>query len=414
MKLIKRIISWITAPTLIHGVAIGIGLSILLAMVWHMSLARTILSLLIGVSILLIIGAILGHYIFKTSWSSFKKNGLSELEVSSDELTNLLTAPNSEDKVKALQTLIPKASADTRMLLSATVGLAFRFFALGRLFAVLGITVSFAIFLATYLQVERLAEQNSLIQLQSLSSHQQISVSMRNEISHVRTLESLAGELRGIYTQQISLQKKMFSDACLNSQNPLPVVLPILVERKGDAFKTEKKCLITIAEILEMRSSSLEANRLLNFQVTGSAFRLSAFSRDLTEQFMTQFSSLCNTDPQITTDVGREWAALNELENTMTSISQELNRADAEDVVYLSGPPAEVALSSFNNFSSQTSLSAVSIADLIRSITKISTSIKEYLGRQSHACRNRANSLSEYLDYVDGKYQQLLKKQIED
>ena len=171
-------------------------MSIVVSLIWQLSLARSVLSLLLSIVFLLLVGAIGSHYLFKQSRTRFEEESLNSFNLSAEKVANVLAAPSSNEKILALQDLTPELLKDSQAAFTGIGRLLFRFFAIGRLFAVLGVTISFAVFLATYQQVERLSEQNSLIQLQSLSSHQQISVSMRNEITNIRALISLASELR--------------------------------------------------------------------------------------------------------------------------------------------------------------------------------------------------------------------------
>lgn len=410
MNFIRKIPKWLTEPTLLHGVAIGISLSILLAMVWQLSLARTFSAMLLAISFLMVLGALLGHYFYKRQRTAIESESLKDLSRISTLMIDSLNESESARRNRMLEDLAPDFFKSLTPAIGSCLGLVARFFAIGRLFALLGVVVTFAVFLATYMQVERLSEQNSLIKLQSLSAHQQISLSMRNEINQVRSLAILAAELRDIY-KRLSNSIRSAKQSCIKVHSPIREVIDSLIKERNKTYSAEEQCLRSISNILVERSSNMDANRLLNQQVTGSSYRLSVFSRDLTEQFTTQFSSLCNSEPQLTADVGKRWTALNEFESISKEIVDALDGSIDEDVIYLSGPPELSAMVGIQKFLTQVDEEATTINELVFVIFDILSMVESYLDEQRQACFQRANQLGNNLDRIDTQYEKLLNEQ---
>ncbi len=199
------------------------------------------------------------------------------------------------------------------------------------------------------MQVERLSEQNNLMKLQSLSAHQQIALHMRSEIVGVETLGTLAQELHTLYAQDETTLKGVTARCGQTEadwQSPLNSWLKHAVKISHLKIIVFKLLLSFLAK----RSKNLESNRLLNQQITGSALRLSVFSRDLTEQFISQFSTMCNTDPNHTATIGRIWAAMEALETGMSQFMEEFDREEDIETFYLSGTPDSQIIHSIEEY----------------------------------------------------------------
>ncbi len=69
MNLLRRLLSWITIPTLLHGVVIGVFLALLTALTWQLALARYVAVALLVAGFLLCTGALLGSLTLQRSLS---------------------------------------------------------------------------------------------------------------------------------------------------------------------------------------------------------------------------------------------------------------------------------------------------------------------------------------------------------
>lgn len=401
----RRILLWLTTPNLLLGLALGVCLSILAAMVWQLDLAESVAAVLLGGAFLLLIGAVVGHTLAARGWNRFREQSMAPARTLLSEIARALAQPDASSRSAALSVALPQAAERLQPVAESLVGVVLRFFAIGRLFALLGVTVSFAVFLATYMQVERLAEQNALVRLQSLSAHQQIAQSMRGEIAAARSLEALAHELLSIYRKEDAARQRL-SGACASASAELKTTFAALGHFPPE-LAHERECFKHIAELLQARSASLQANRLLNQQVTGSAMRLSLFSRDLTEQFTTQFTSVCGTQPERTSTVGRRWTALNQYEEPAVEIVKYAT-GGADDTVFLSGTPPEQATAATQNLLSLTGEQATTVAELGKLVLTISQDVEDYLAEQHHACATSAADLIHTLVALDNQYRAML------
>ncbi|MEP3477989.1 MAG: pentapeptide repeat-containing protein [Fuerstiella sp.] len=172
----RSVIASATNPTLLTGVSLGVALALVMQLTLHFGLGRQLLFIALLLSLVCLAGAITGYAIFAYHK---KRLAASPLPENSKNVFEILTqlgegvvsiATGSVDKestqalLKTLQELKPKLIE----LASLFIGLAMRAIAIGRLAAILGLAVSLAIFLATFMQVEKLETQNSLLQFQNV------------------------------------------------------------------------------------------------------------------------------------------------------------------------------------------------------------------------------------------------------
>ena len=163
---IVRMILWITEPSMIKGIAVGIVIALLGGVALKLNAAWYIAMGLLLLIAALIFGAVVGHYIFEAKRKRLQRKGLEMLRQAGSELPGL----GDELAVVVLQrdtTHLPGIWDRLRRMRPAVeevagLGLAafFRMAALSALFAVLGSAISFAVFLTSYMQVERMTEQN--------------------------------------------------------------------------------------------------------------------------------------------------------------------------------------------------------------------------------------------------------------
>lgn len=170
---IVRLVLWFTEPSMIKGMAVGVVLALLGGVALKLDAAWYIASGLMLVLAALVFGAVVGHYLFEARRKRLQRHGLAMLRQAGSELPGL----GDELAVVVLQrdmSHLPSVWDRLRRLRPAVeevagLGLAafFRMAALSALFAVLGSAISFAVFLTSFMQVERMTEQNELIKVQT-------------------------------------------------------------------------------------------------------------------------------------------------------------------------------------------------------------------------------------------------------
>ncbi|MFY0536608.1 pentapeptide repeat-containing protein [Nannocystis pusilla] len=170
---IVRLVLWFTEPSMIKGMAVGVVLALLGGVALKLDAAWYIASGLMLVLAALVFGAVVGHYLFEARRKRLQRHGLDMLRQAGSELPGL----GDELAVVVLQrdmSHLPSVWDRLRRLRPAVeevagLGLAafFRMAALSALFAVLGSAISFAVFLTSFMQVERMTEQNELIRVQT-------------------------------------------------------------------------------------------------------------------------------------------------------------------------------------------------------------------------------------------------------
>lgn len=410
-SLALQLLKWATTPSLLNGLALGILISILVGIVWQLELARIVIAVLVCVALLLCLGAIFGIGFYRSKSRSLEASVTTSFTSSLRYYAAEARTMGTQERQALEQELIAKAESGLSSIGNSIV----RFLALGRLFAISGVIVSFSIFVATYLQVDRLSEQNRLIQLQSLSAHQQISLQMRAEASAVRTMSTLATELLVIEKDIAPLLRDVevyCSEVKSSVQNTLENLEKANSHREGVYFGVT--CLKQIADLLVQRTSNLEANRLINQQVGGSALRLNIVTRDIAEQFSSQFVTLCESDPIENATVARSWGHLRNFEATALSLQEALTSpANDEETIYLLGTPEETIVSSITPFMSRTDekvdLNELTIAALSQLLVKDIKRLSSYLQKQESACGGRADRLRRDIELIDAEFARLLQ-----
>lgn len=170
---IVRLVLWFTEPSMIKGMAVGVVLALLGGVALKLDAAWYIASGLMLVLAALVFGAVVGHYMFEARRKRLQRHGLDMLRQAGSELPGL----GDELAVVVLQrdmSHLPSVWERLRRLRPAVEEVAglgfaafFRMAALSALFAVLGSAISFAVFLTSFMQVERMTEQNELIRVQT-------------------------------------------------------------------------------------------------------------------------------------------------------------------------------------------------------------------------------------------------------
>jgi uncharacterized protein YjbI with pentapeptide repeats len=184
---IVRLVLWFTEPSMIKGIAVGVVLALLGGVALKLDAAWYIASGLMLVLAALVFGAVVGHYLFEARRKRLQRHGLDMLRQAGGELPglgdelavvlvhrDLSRLPSVWDRLRRLGPAVQEV---------AGLGIAalFRMTALSALFAVLGSAISFAVFLTSFMQVERMTEQNQLINAQTRLTEEQLAFETRRQ-----------------------------------------------------------------------------------------------------------------------------------------------------------------------------------------------------------------------------------------
>ncbi|MBL9099588.1 MAG: pentapeptide repeat-containing protein [Myxococcales bacterium] len=169
---IVRLILWFTEPSMLKGMAMGVILALIVGVAIRLEAMWYIISGLLLILFVCLFGVIIGHYLFEHRRKKLQARGLEMLREAGGELPalsdNVITMLWSRDRsqLPAVWDRIRRIKPAVEELGGLTIAVVFRTMAMSALFAVLGAAISFAVFLTSFMQVERMTEQNKLIQRQ--------------------------------------------------------------------------------------------------------------------------------------------------------------------------------------------------------------------------------------------------------
>lgn len=165
---LQRVLDY-TDPIFIRGIIIGVVISILFALIFSTGSMLMVFYGLIAVVILLIAGAIIGNYVYNLQKKKIDDLTEEKLNQAADDFKNttikVVQAALNSNKEKTLPKAIKNISKSDATVEIAKLGIAafVRFLSFTSLITVLGGLLSFALFIATYMQVKHLETQNNLI-----------------------------------------------------------------------------------------------------------------------------------------------------------------------------------------------------------------------------------------------------------
>ena len=169
MNLFKSLYDYFDASAF-RGIVLGITISIIFAVIFYLENFLIVLSLLLAILIILVIGMLIGSYFVKRN----SKNLEQSLNYTKGSFNTFLyevikAFRNKDSNEQQLKNVISNSHIETHMssVLGLLIGAVSRFISIGALISVLGGMVSLAIFVVTYMQVERLDNQNSLLNKQN-------------------------------------------------------------------------------------------------------------------------------------------------------------------------------------------------------------------------------------------------------
>lgn len=215
---IVRAFLWITEPSLLKGVSLGVVLSLMFTVGARLEAGWYVVSGLLLICVAMVFGVIVGHYVFESRKKKLQRNAASLL----GDATALLPAI-SEDLLSLVQTRdrhhlhavwarLGRVGPSMRELVGLMTAMIFRVMAMSSLLAVLGGAISFAVFLATYLQVEKMTQQNELLQSQNklIESEYQANLLAREvdiSLSVAGQRQAIVLELIGAIDDELALIK---------------------------------------------------------------------------------------------------------------------------------------------------------------------------------------------------------------
>ncbi len=194
-----RFLLWITEPSMIKGMAMGIVLALVVSVAFRLESMWFVASSVLTLVVMCLFGVLIGNYVFESRRKRMQRQGLAlvrqaggELPGLSDDLMYLLVN-RDRNHLPVLWQRLGRIQPAIEELIGLTLAAVFRVMAMSTLFAVLGGAISFAVFLASYMQVERMEAQNKLIgeqirqadeQMRFAKEQQQIEVALRGEHTH--------------------------------------------------------------------------------------------------------------------------------------------------------------------------------------------------------------------------------------
>jgi len=157
---------------MIKGMALGVVLAFVISVAFRLESMWFVVSSVLTLMITCMFGVLIGHYVFEHRRKRLQRQGLAVLREAGGELPGLgerllsLAWTRDHNQLPDLWERLRRIRPAAEELAGLTIAAAFRVMAMSTLFAVLGGAISFAVFLTSYMQVERMDAQNTLIATQ--------------------------------------------------------------------------------------------------------------------------------------------------------------------------------------------------------------------------------------------------------
>ena len=172
MKIIDKIYDLVD-PSLLRGIAIGVVISIILVLIFQLDNLILVISISIAIIILLLLGVLVGNYFFNSNKKRIEifltetQTKVNKTILEFIQIQKTISRKN-DDKEKIEEYLNQSTLSESiSNILKYGIGGVIRFMSFGAIVSVLGGAVSLAIFMATFMQVERLDIQNQLLENQN-------------------------------------------------------------------------------------------------------------------------------------------------------------------------------------------------------------------------------------------------------
>jgi len=182
---IVRLILWFTEPSMLKGMALGVILALVVGVALKLQAMWYIVGGLLTILFVCLFGVLIGHYVFENRRKRVQARGLEMLRDAGAELPgltdHLMTLVWSRDRayLPGVWDRIRRIRPAIEEIVGLTFAMVFRTMAMSALFAVLGAAISFAVFITSFMQVERMTEQNKLIQAQIKQTDDQMKFNAR-------------------------------------------------------------------------------------------------------------------------------------------------------------------------------------------------------------------------------------------
>ena len=166
---IVRLLLWATEPSMIKGMAMGVVLALVISVAFRLEAMWFIASSILTLLITCLFGVLIGHYVFENRRKKLQRVGLQMLRQAGGELPGLserlinLVWTRDRSHIAEVWEHLRRIRPAAEEIAGLSIAAAFRVMAMSTLFAVLGGAISFAVFLTSYMQVERMDFQNKLI-----------------------------------------------------------------------------------------------------------------------------------------------------------------------------------------------------------------------------------------------------------
>lgn len=284
-----RLFLWITEPTLIKGISIGVVLSLVVTVGSKLDAVWYVASGLLLICVAMIFGVIIGHYVFESRKKRLQKNALTLLSEAGAVLPqaseDVLALVRTQDPhhLHVLWARLHRIQPSVRELSGLFVAMIFRVMAMSTLIAVLGGAISFAVFLASYLQVERMGQQNELLTAQNAMIEAQMKGDERSRkvdlsLSIAAQRQAIVLGLIDAIDAEIALVKQGRGDADLGSAAKTRISAGMYrrIQRtlsQLDPYRTVDPVKMEVKEVLH----SPEQELLLHY-LEGSAIDLTPLS----------------------------------------------------------------------------------------------------------------------------------------
>ena len=165
-------ILWVTEPSMLKGMAMGVILALVISVAFKVEAMWFIATSMLTLLITCLFGVLIGHYVFEGRRKRLQRRGLDVLRQAGGELPGLgervlsVAWTRDRNQLPDLWQRLSRFRPAAEELAGLSIAAAFRVMAMSTLFAVLGGAISFAVFLTSYMQVERMDAQNKLIEKQ--------------------------------------------------------------------------------------------------------------------------------------------------------------------------------------------------------------------------------------------------------
>ncbi len=217
-----RLVLWLTDPSLLKGIALGTVLAVVGFMTIQIDALWYVASGLMLLVVALLVGAIVGHYLYEYHRKKLQDQTGNSLAQAGEAIQDLggtmlqWMSRRDETLIPEIQSKVGTMGPLARRASQLGVAFIFRVMAFSTLLAVLGGVVSFAVFLASYMQVERMGEQNTLLEAQTELLNQQSEVLReQNAMIKAQLLDSeRSGQVRialNIATQRQAMVRELMS-----------------------------------------------------------------------------------------------------------------------------------------------------------------------------------------------------------